>query len=585
MIGFTLLGGLREEPLAPLDPLFDFDAIINEPVAYELSEPVTYEVNEPGTGRRIVYETFTFTTRVTNGAPERLGGVYAYPEGGHNLPAVFWCQGGMAPAARGGFPRIFAAKGYACMVITLPVKLRDGYHGVFDADDPRHANLTLLARDQLRGVTVLSQRPQVDPHRMGVGGASYGGVFATLIAGADARIKAGFSFFGAGNHDLGTNLPQFLGMRSLDDVAVWNRTFDPALRLRTRAVPFLWGLALNDNWFYFPAVARTFAEAAGDGKRLLIQPYWEHGFPPRTDQALVDFMDTTLKLTRPPYNAPRELGIRVVDGATIAEFAWSGENPVVRAEVVASYGELSGWMGWRGRAAFAFPAAIEGNRARARLPIPSRDLPLFVWGSITDTNDVLTSTVPVALSRDDLAGLPVDDGVVLNAFVDDAPDDVVLDIYRRHNQPLGGEPDTVIRHSAPQSLRFAPQTGAVPQFAVQRLTQVPGLAHRLSLWVRADKPVPLTLVLTPVRPRKSTDLLLALAARDPGTESFIPRWNEPCEPMTVQAVASEEWREITLAVPRSATPVDFYRLAVGPGGSTDATWWIDSVRMQPVWPN
>ena len=576
MVGFGLLGGWRSgwAARAP-DPLFDLDAIIGDPVDYEAIESETVE--------GIVFETFAFTTRLTNGAPERVRGIYAYPEGGQGLPAVFWCQGGMAAANR-SFPRLFAAKGYACLVITLPTQLRNAHRGVFDADDPRHANLTLLARDQLRGVTVLAQRPQVDPRRMGVGGASYGGVFATLVAGVDPRIQAGFSFFGAGNHALGTSLPQFLGMRSLKDVDVWNRTFDPALRLKTRAVPFLWGLALNDNWFFFPAVARTFAEAAGDGKRLLIQPHWEHGFPPHTDQALVDFMDTTLKGTRRPYNAPGNLVVKVADGAAVAEFAWSGDNPVAHAEVVASYGELSGWLGWRGRAAFAFPAVVENNRARARLPIPSRDLPLFVWGSITDTNRVLTSTAPVALSREQLAGLPVDADVVLNAFVGGAPDDEVIDLYQRHNQPLGGEPDTAVHHSAPLSLRFTPREGAALSFTVQRLNHVPNLAHRLSVWVRAENPTPLTLSLTPVRPRAGTGLVLALAAGEPGAKPFIPHWDDPCEPLKVNATADTAWREITLDVPRPTAPVDYYHLKVGPGQQAGGTWWIDSVCMQPVWP-
>ncbi|NLF22225.1 MAG: hypothetical protein GX590_03605, partial [Lentisphaerae bacterium] len=166
-----------------------------------------------------------------------------------------------------------------------------------------------------------------------------------------------------------------------------------------------------------------------------------------------------------------------------------------------------------------------------------------------------------------------------------APDDEVIDLYQRHNQPLGGEPDTAVHHSAPLSLRFTPREGAALSFTVQRLHQVPNLAHRLSVWVRADKPTPLTLTLTPVRPGGAkSGLVMALAARDPAAKPFIPHWDDPCEPLKVNATADTAWREITLDVRRPTAPVDYYQLTVGPVQQTGGTWWIDTIRMQPVWP-
>ncbi len=563
--------GLRSMTIAAPESLFDMETIIAEPVAYEVLETEVVD--------GIVFENFEFTSRVVDGEPERIQGIFAYPDGGHDLPAVYWSQGGMAPAGR-LFPGIFARKNYACLVITLPVNLRNGHRGAFDATDPKNANLTLLARDQLRGITALSQRPQIDPDRMAVAGASYGGMFATLIAGVDPRVKAGFSFFAGGHHALGTNLPQFHRMTSLEDVGVWNRTIDGAFRLRERAIPFLWGVALNDNWFYFPAVTQTFIDAAGDGKRIAILPHWKHGFPQHIDQALIDFLDTTLTKTRVPYNAPGTLAVSVVEGQAVGEFSWSGENPVVNAEVVASYGEPSGWLGWRGRAAFEIPAQIERNRARARVPIPCRDLPLVVWGSITDTNGVLTSTAPVTLTRETLATMPVDDDVNLNTFVDGELGDDVLELYRLHNQPLGGDVDAEMKHSGKQSLRFSGNQ-ADQEFQIQRLHHVPGMAHRLSVWVRADKPTPLTLTLMPVRPRGG-DLIMELIAQDPTLRAMIPYWNDPVEPMTANAVANDNWQAITLEIAVPQAPVDFYRLRLAPDQPNDATWWVDTVRMKLV---
>lgn len=248
------------QPFVPADPLFDLAAIMTDPV-----EAVVLD-KEVDNG--VVFETIEFTSRVVDGEPERITGIFAYPEGGRALPAVFWSMGGMAAANR-SFPGIFARKGYACLAITLPHGLRQSFRIPFAAAHTETANMTLLARDQLRGMTMLSQRPQVDPDRLAVAGASYGGVFATLIAGVDPRVKAGFSFFAGGNHALGTGLPQFSGMKSLEDVEVWNRTFDGAFRLRERAIPFMWGVAFNDQWFHFPAVTRTYLDAAGTGKSVV----------------------------------------------------------------------------------------------------------------------------------------------------------------------------------------------------------------------------------------------------------------------------------------------------------------------------
>jgi|GEM_PF-459672 len=560
------------------DPVFDLDAISNDPVeAMVLDRAV-----EDG----VVFETIEFTSRITDGQRERVKGIYAYPEDGRALPAVFWCMGGMAAANR-WFPEIFARKGYACLAITLPHNIRKSFTA-FDATNPAAGNMTLLARDQLRGITVLSQRQEVDAERIGVAGASYGGVFATLIAGVDPRIKAGMSFFGGGNHAMGSNLPQFTGMKTLEDAAVWNRTIDGAFRLKERAIPFMWGVAFNDNWFSFPAVARTFMDAAGTDKRIAILPHWQHGFMPNIDQALIDFLDTSLMKTRPAYNAPEPLKVYTMGGETFAEFIWTGENAVAKAELVVSYGEATPWLGWTQRAAFVFPAEVENGRARARLPIPSRALPLVAWGSVTDENGVLTSTPPLTLEGEALAALPVDAGVKLNAFIDGELGDEALDLYRRHGQPLGGEPDRRVKHSGDQSLRFDPPKAdekAANFLSIPRFFNVPGLAHRFSVWARGEEPIELKVTLTPVRPLNwRSELVRRIIADDPRLAPLIPKWNAPPAPLTVTAIAGLEWSEITLDVPAPDGPVEGYTLDIRPAAETGASWWVDSLRMQPVWP-
>ena len=566
---------------AATDPLFDLEAIIADPVDYKVVETE----REDG----IVFERFEFTSRVVSNMPERLEGIYAYPEGGRSLPALFWSMGGMAKAGR-DFPSLFARKGYACMAITLQHNVRRSFRIPFDASNPTTANLTLLARDQLRGITALTQRPQVDTNRLAVAGASYGGVFATLIAGVDPRIKAGFSFFGAGNHSLGSNLPQFQRMKSLEDVAVWNRTFDPAFRLKQRAIPFMWGVAFNDNWFYFPAVAQTFAEAAGTEKRMVIAPNWQHGFVPQIDETLINFLDAALLKIRPAYNAPAPVKLHASASGTFAEFTWTGETPVTQAEVVVSFGEPTPWLGWQHRASFTFPAAITGRVARARVPIPSRQLPLIVWGTVTDTNGIVTSSAPTTMSRAALADWPVDTHVALNAFVADTLDESVLDFYLRHNTPLHAVLDPAVKRSGNASLRILPPDAAADKatkagLSLERFFSVPGLAHHLTVWVRAESPTPFTLSLTPVRPAGwRSEVVRLLLANDPVLAPLLDKWEQPCVPFTVEVVVGPEWTEVALNVPLPDTPIDGYQLDLHPTVVTGAPWWIDSIRMQPVWP-
>jgi dienelactone hydrolase len=577
LVGLT--GALRLQAAVPDDPLFDLKAIMTDPVDYVLLEKAV----EDG----IVFEMFEYTSRVVSNTPERVKGIFAYPEGGQALPAVYWSMGGMAPAGR-DFPRIFANKGYACAVITLQKEFRQAFRIPFDTAHPETANLTLLARDQLRGITVLSQRPQVDSNRMAVAGASYGGVYATLIAGVDPRIKAGFSFFGAGNHSLGSNLPQFSKMKSLADVEVWNRTIDPAFRLKKRAIPFMWGVAFNDNWFYFPAVAQTFMEAAGTEKRMVIVPHWQHGFLPTVDQALCDFLDTAMLKTRPAYNAPGPVKVFEAEGRTFAEFTWSGDNPVTNAVIVASYGEPYPWLGWQHRACFILPATVAGRTARAPLPIPSRNLPLIVWGTVTDNRAVPTSTPPLTLRKPELALLPVDRAVVFNTCNDGEFDEAELDYFRRHNTPLNGVADLAVKHSGLQSLRLDPPQAGVEApagLSISRLLNVPGLAHRLGVWVRAAQATEITVTLTPVRPTSwRSEVVCKLLSDEPLLAPLLTQWQAPCLPILAKGAAGPEWSEITLDVPMSEAPVEGYKLDIRPTATNAATWWVDSLRMQPIWP-
>jgi dienelactone hydrolase len=565
-------------PDLPADPLFDLAAI--------MSEPVDLTVLTSETTNGVVFQVVEYTTRTTNGKPERIQGLFAFPEGGQKLPGVYWSMGGMAKATR-DFPGLLARKGYACLAVTLPHALRQSFRIPFDAANPQSANLTLLARDQLRGITALAGRPEVNPDRLAVGGASYGGVFATLIAGVDPRIKAGFSFFGGGHHELGTSLPQFLKMGTVADVEAWGRTIDPAFRLTKKEIPFLWGVAFNDHWFHFPAVSATYLEASGTGKRIVIMPHWQHGFPAEVDKTLFDFLDTTPVSAnpRPAYNAPGPVTVRKENGHAVASFSWTGGDPVAKAELVVSYGEVTPWLGWPHRAAFILPAAVSGQTATARLPIPSRRLPLIVWGTLTDTNQLFVSTPPLTLTAKDLSQLPADPSPVLNCFPDGNLGDDVLTFYRLSGETLAGLTEKDAACSGGQVQRIDPVTNDAPSFSVRHFHNVPGLAHRLTLRLKAEKPTTLSVSLTPIRPSAwSFASVKTLVVKDPRLAPLLPRWADAPAPYAVTSAVGTAWQDVVLEIPAPSAPVDGYTLAIRETPESRTPYWLDTLLMQPLWP-
>lgn len=573
--------GVLSSFAAPLqggeEGLFDMAAI--------MSEPVEAAVLASRTEEGITTEEIEFTSRVVDGRRERVKGLFVYPAGGKGLPAVFWCMGGMKPAAP-RFPEMLARKGYACMVITLPLELRQS-KARFNVDSPREANMALLARDQMRGITCLSQRAEVDPERIAVGGPSYGGFFSTLVAGVDPRVKAGLSFFSGGHYALGTNLPQFNQLRSLEEVGIWNETIDPAFRHTKRAIPFLWAVSFNDNWFQFPAVIKTYEEAIDPGKQLMIIPHSRHTFPEEIDRSILDFLDTALTKTRPPFNRPgRPVLQRDAEGRASLHFNWTGDNPVAKAELVVSYGEITPWYGWVHRAAFIFPATVEGQEVRAALPVPSNALPLIAWGNLTDSQGVLTSTPPLLLSQRDLAGLRPDPGLRLNCVIDGELGPEMMEYYAHNHHPIPGVPDTAEKRSGVQSLRMERATdgSGLPPFHMKQFFNVPGLAHELEVWMKAEKPGEVTLSLLPVRP-KNWDLpaVALLVAQDARLKPLLPQWASEPEPIRFSAPLGTAWQKVALSVPVPTGPVEGYNLEITVSGEA-ACYWVDSLSMIPVWP-
>jgi hypothetical protein len=331
-------------------------------------------------------------------------------------------------------------------------------------------------------------------------------------------------------------------------------------------------------------------EAAGSDKRVAIIPHWQHGFPPAVDETLLHFLDTTAISAhrRPAYNAPAMPMVRQENGKAIVSFSWTGEHPVTKAQLVVSYGEYTPWLGWPNRAAFEFPAQMAGQSASAVLPIASRHLPLIVWGNITDSDQRIVSTPPLIMSANDLSGLPVTSNLQLNCFIDGNLGEEALNFYRNSGYPLPGQLEKDPTASGGQALRIDPAAATKPaekSLSISLFHSVPGLAHRFTARLKAAQPAELSVRLVPVHPGSwSSAAVRQLVAKDSRLAPLLPRWEKAPAPIAVTAAIGTAWQDVTLDVPLPSGPVDGYKLEISPAGESHAVYWIDSVRMQPVWP-
>lgn len=561
-IVFSLARIARAEPAT--DPIFDFKAIESEP----LDAKVLKTTEKDG----VVVEEFEYTSFVRDGKPDRVFGILAYPKGAKKVPAVFWSQSGMYDASP-YFPTVFAKKGYFCANVTLPHARRNS-QAVFDVANPKQGNLTILALDQLRCITYMTQRPEVDADRMIAAGSSYGGFFATLIAGADPRIKGGMAFFSAGNQELGTNLPQFTGLKSREEIDVWNKTIDPAWRLKTKAVPFLWTIAANDNWFFPPSIAKTFTEAAGDC-RLAIVPHWQHGFPENIDNQIIDYADVLLSKSRKPYNKPSALQIVRRDGKLFGEWAWTGENKVKKTELVVSYGPVKPWRYWMYRHHEILSAKVEGNTASAELPVPHTGMAAYVYGNVTDEKEVLTSTPPETIDTAKLGATVFTPSLRVNTATWGDFEAEGIDFLARHGDPHG-EVDAAVKHGGKQSIRVKPagKTAATITF---KLCAVPGESHKLTAWVRSEAATKVTATVQAVS-QGSWNAAYVLGALNPA--------NAGAAKVAVYAITGDttgEWSKLELLVPAMPEGVDGYSLTIAGDATAPTTLWVDDVTFEPVW--
>src|SRR5262245_34249657 len=380
------------------DPIFDVPALI--------STPLDGRVLKSSERDGVITEEVRFHSKQDGDTSVDIFAFLSYPAGARHVPAFIWNPGGLGQASP-AFTEPGARRGYAVLSIDFP---QTGYRstgnypinsGLELGDDPRKAPIYHGAVALLKAVSYLETRAEVDKHRIGMAGSSWGGFFTTLMIGIDPRLKAGSSLYGTGNLQLGNawwdgqsqngRTPPTPEQRER-----WRTTLDPAWRLPTKKTPIAWITGTNDGFYLLSSIMKSYDMAAGP-RHLTLIPNWDHALPQKMqEEHFYAWLDVHLK-GAPPLQELSPVTVRNESGQLVARWNFTGEGAT--ADLIASFGDAGNW---RGRYWHTIKAVIDGRDCRAEVPTGS--LPCYVSGSVVDKNGVRSST---PLVRVDCAALGI----------------------------------------------------------------------------------------------------------------------------------------------------------------------------------
>jgi dienelactone hydrolase len=238
----------------PLAGIWPFPATPWNLAELRLPPAVTW-VDTTGPLRRLYYPSEPYKGHSTT-----VFAYYAEPPGDGKVPAVVLVHGGGGMA----FPewaKQWADRGYAALAMDLFGNGPDG-NPLPDAGPPFTSTFPptpTAANDTwpyyavatvIRGVSLLSNLPRVDPNRIGIMGISWGGYLTCIVTGLDDRLKAAVSVYGCGYLHQDSAWTATLDALPAAWRSQWIANYDPASYLGRVNVPFLFVTGANDAAYY-----------------------------------------------------------------------------------------------------------------------------------------------------------------------------------------------------------------------------------------------------------------------------------------------------------------------------------------------
>jgi dienelactone hydrolase len=351
-----------------------------------------------GTKTEWVQEVY-YTGEPFQGKPTRVFAYLGRPTSGKGpFPAMLLVHGGGGKAFK-EWAEYWAKRGYVALAMDTAGngpngRLADG--GPDQNDDVKFREFEENeARDMwtyhpvaavIRGHSLLASLPEVDAHRIGITGISWGGYLTCLVAGLDDRLKVAVPVYGCGF--LGDNSvwkSSRLDNKSTTSRERWLRLFDPGQYLDGTECPILFLNGSNDFAYPLDSYQKSYQRVRRSLRTVSVVVKLPHGHIwtfPEVDH----FVDNILRRHVAPL--PQVSPIRQTHDSLSVRV--KSKLPLSGAAL--HYAVDSG--AWQGREWKTLPATIGKGVVSAVIP---SDRPIACYLSITNQLKLRVSSEHVIL--------------------------------------------------------------------------------------------------------------------------------------------------------------------------------------------
>lgn len=343
-----------------------------------------------------------------------MAGLYAFPQGGKNLPAILQSHGGGGSASSHECVN-FGRRGYATFSLSwrveprylkqydLPPEAQTDWGGVTADQVPDARGIqpsgdlnldpipsgrnegyflrTLAAR---RGITFLAQQPEVDANQIGMTGHSMGGVITHQTTAMEpVRLKASAPSDGPPIEHLHDRPRNADSLRTLE---LERRTAVPACYTDRIRVPMLFLNSVNDFHGHAEDVEWIIDHLPSQAYNIARTPHANHWHNAAADAAKYLWFDAHLKGSFDYPAVPTiKLDVKTADGIPVATVTPDSNSKLEVASVDVYYtrdGNNDFYLGYQSRIWHYAKSVKTDAGYEARIPLHDRQAPLWVYADV-----------------------------------------------------------------------------------------------------------------------------------------------------------------------------------------------------------
>ena len=382
------------------------------------AEPMEVQTFKEWEEEGVVIRAVRYYIGTFKGRKAWMAGLYSFPKGGTNLPAVLQSHGGGGRANSGQCVE-FGKRGYALFSLSwrveprymsdyeLPPEAQTEWGGatgdqiaesrgikpsgelnldaVPSGRNDGYFMRTLAAR---RGITFLAQQPEVDPDRIGMTGHSMGGVITHQTTAMEPlRLKASAPSDGPPIehlHSTHQNTPRTEEDKEILELT--RRTAVPALYADKVTVPMLFLNSINDFHGHCEDVEWIIDQLPGADYNLSRTPHANHSHSASAEAAKFLWFDQHLKGTFEFPKVPQiKLDLKGPGGMPVATVFPDPDSKLEIASVDVYYtrdGDNDFHYGYQSRIwHYAEDKESNGSFA-ASIPVTEIEAPLWVYANV-----------------------------------------------------------------------------------------------------------------------------------------------------------------------------------------------------------